>query len=177
MQNQKDNLIAKKYAEALVEIREGETVIDDLNLIRDCLHESVELSNFLANPEHSISVKKAVVLKVFKDKVQKEVLNTLLVLLDKRRIGLAPLLAANYKQVYFQRANIELTKISSATVLEDSELQEIRAQLEAGLKKKIEIHSEVDESLIAGVRIQMSNKVIDSSLKAKLKNLKALLLN
>lgn len=177
MQSQKDNLIAKKYAEALAEIREGETIIDDLNLVRDSLNDSVELTRFLANPEHSVTVKKEAVIKIFKDKVQKEVLNTLLVLLDKRRIELAPLLAANYKEIYFQRANIELTKISSAAALNDAELNEIKAQLESSLKKKIEIHTEVDESLIAGVRIQMSNKVIDSSLKAKLKNLKALLLN
>ncbi len=88
-------------------------------------------------------------------------MNTLLVLLEKRRITLAPLLADNYKQIYFQRANIELTKVSSATALKDSELEDIRSKLEASLDEKIEVHSEIDESLIAGVRIQMSNKVID----------------
>lgn len=177
MQSQKDNLIAKKYAEALAELREGETIIDDLNIVKDCFNSSKELTSFLANPQHSHKVKEELIAKIFKDKVQKEVLNTLLVLLEKRRINLAALLADNYKEIYYSRANIELAKISSASALKDQELEDIKTSLEASLKKKIEISSVIDESLIAGVRIQMTNKVIDSSLKTKLKNLKALLLN
>ncbi len=177
MQSQKDNLIAKKYAEALAELREGETVLEDLTLVKDSFNESQELTSFLANPQYSHNVKQQLIIKIFKDKVQKEVLNTLLVLLEKRRINLVPLLADSYKEIYLSRANIELANISSASPLKDNELEEIRTSLEASLKKKIEINSSVDESLIAGVKIQMANKVIDSSLKTKLKNLKALLLN
>lgn len=177
MQSQKDNLIAKKYAEALAELREGETVLEDLNLVKDTFNDSTELTRFLANPQYGHDVKQQLLSKIFKDKVQKEVLNTLLVLLEKRRIALVPFLADNYKQIYLSRANIELAEVSSATALQNHELEDIRASLEAGLKKKIEINNTVDESLIAGIKIQMANKVIDSSLKAKLKNLRALLLN
>ncbi len=176
MQNQKDNLIAQKYAEALAEVREGETVIEDLILIKDSFEKCKELTEFLNSPKYSYPEKAKVINQVFKDKIQKEVLNTLLVLLAKRRINLAPLLLENYKEIYYQKTNTDLAKISSAKVLNPTELTEIKTKLEECFNKTIEINNEVDESLIAGIKIQVANKVIDASLKAKLKQLKSLLL-
>lgn len=172
MQSSKDNLIAHKYAEALAELRQGETVIEDLEKVRDTFLESKELTSFFSNPSYQEEDKAKVLKKIFESKVQKEVLNTLLLLLEKRRINLAPLLAANYKEIFYAKENIELAEISSATKLSDTELNEIKAQLEASFKKKVELSNSVDESLIAGLKIQISDKVIDSSLKTKIKQLK-----
>lgn len=174
---QKDKLIANKYAEALAELRQGETVIEDLELVKDTFSNCPELLEFFASPQYQSKDKSQVLITVFKDKVQKEVLNTLLILLERCRIELASLLADSYKSIYYQRENIAFANISSASKLKDNELQEIKAQLEASFKTKVEISNELDESLIAGLKIQVANKVIDSSLKTKLKNLKTLLLN
>ena len=65
MQSQKDNLIAKKYAEALAQLREGQTVIDDLNLVKDCFNNSKELTSFLANPQYTHNAKAQVINKIF----------------------------------------------------------------------------------------------------------------
>lgn len=176
MQSSKDNLIAHKYAEALAELRQGETVIEDLEKVREVFLESKELVSFLNDPSYQKAEKTKVLRKIFEAKVQKEVLNTLLLLLEKRRINLAPLLAANYKEIFYAKENIELAQISSATKLSDSELNEIKTQLEASFKKKVEISTNLDESLIAGLKINIANKVIDSSLKAKIKQLKDLVL-
>lgn len=177
MQKQKNNLIAKKYAEALAELRQGETVIEDLKLVKEAFDNNPEFLEFFANPQYPTEQKTLVLSKVFKDKVQKEVLNTLMILLERRRIELAPYLLACYKEIYYKRENIEFAKLSSASKLSDKELEEIKAQLAKSFNKQVEINNEIDESLIAGMKIQVANKVIDSSLKTKLKNLKTLLVN
>ncbi|MDD9898381.1 MAG: ATP synthase F1 subunit delta [Candidatus Melainabacteria bacterium] len=177
MQSQKDQLIAKKYAEALAELREGETVIEDLEKVRQAFEESEELREFLANPAYNSDQKKEIIKTIFAKEVQKEVLSTILVLLERHRIGLATMLAENYKTIYYQRANIEFARVSSASKLETKELEEIKAQLEKTFNKKVELSNELDESLVAGIKINVANKVIDSSLRTKLKKLKSLLLN
>lgn len=177
MQSTKDRLVAKKYAEALAELRQGETVIDDLEKVRQAFEESTELREFLANPAYESTGKKKVLEEIFGKEVQKEVLSTLLVLLERRRIQLAPMLVENYKTIFYQRENIEFAKVSSASKLSSTELDEIKTQLEKTFNKKVEVSNELDESLVAGMKINVANKVIDSSLRTKLKKLKSLLLN
>ncbi|MBT6843318.1 MAG: ATP synthase F1 subunit delta [Candidatus Melainabacteria bacterium] len=177
MQNQKNKLIAMKYAEALAEIRQGETVIEDLELVKSVFEASTELLEVFASPQFQTQGKKQVLIAVFEGKVQKEVLSTLMILLERRRIELAPDLVECYKEIYYKRENIEFAKVSSTNKLETKELNEIKTQLETSFNSKVEISNELDESLIAGIKIEIANKVIDSSLKTKLKNLKSLLLN
>jgi F-type H+-transporting ATPase subunit delta len=68
-----------------------------------------------------------------------------------------------------------VAEIQSATEFSSSELNEIRAELEKAFKQDVLITSSVNSDLIAGMKINIAGKVIDNSLKTKLKKIKTLL--
>lgn len=176
MANSKEKLIAKKYAEALSQIKISAEILKDLELIKTCFESSSELLSVLVSPAIKSEIKKNIIKDAFGSKLQNESLKTLLLLLDKRRIKLAPSLLEFYKDFYYKSENIELAEVESAKELSKSEIEEIKTLLEKSLDKNIKISESRNEKLIAGMRIKVANKIIDSSLKSKLKQMKNLLL-
>lgn len=175
MANTKEKLIAKKYAGALAAVKLSSKIIEDLDLVRYCFENNDQLISALSNPAVKLESKKSILKEIFSTKVEKETLSTLLLLLDKRRIELAPSLLEFYRADFYASENVELAEVQAAKKLSDSEISEIKALLEKSFKKTIEISESNDESLVAGMKIKIANKVIDSSLKTKLKQLKSLL--
>jgi len=175
MSNLKNNLIAKKYSEALAELSLDQKTLEDIELVSEVFNSNQDLRDILNSPSINIESKKNILSKTFSGAVQDLVVRLLLILLEKRRISLVSLLAQNYKSIYYEQKNIGLAQIQSATQFSDDELNEIRLQLEKSFKQDIEISSSVNSGLIAGMKIKIAGKVIDSSLKTKLKKIKTLL--
>lgn len=175
MANSKEKLIAKKYAEALASVKLNSKIIEDLELVKACFDTSADLNSALSNPSIKVDVKRSIIKSLFSSKVEKETLSTILLLLNKRRIDLASSLLEFYKTSFYKSENIECAEIQSARKLNSQELLEIKQLLEKSFNKTIEMSESSDISLIAGLKIKIANKVIDSSLKSKLKQLKTLL--
>jgi F-type H+-transporting ATPase subunit delta len=175
MSNLKNNLIAKKYSEALAELSLDQKTLEDIELVSEVFNTNQELREILNSPSIDLASKKNILSKSFSGAVQDLVVKLLLILLEKRRVNLVGLLEQNYKAIYFEQKNIGLAQIQSATQFTDDELSEIRQQLEKSFKQDIQISSSVKPDLIAGMKINIAGKVIDSSLKTKLKKIKTLL--
>ena len=176
MANTKEKLIAKKYANALTLVKLSPKIIEDLELINSSLEQSEDLNSVLSNPSIRVEVKKNILREIFSKKIEEETLKTLLLLLDKRRIKLASSLLEFYRESFYKKENIELAEIQAPRELSASELEDIKILLEKSLKKTIKLTASTDKDLIAGSKIKIANKLIDSSLSSKLKQLKSLLL-
>jgi F-type H+-transporting ATPase subunit delta len=176
MANSKEKLISKKYADALAEVKLSTKIIEDLKLIQASLEGSEELKNSLNNPRIKLELKRKIIKEIFSNKISAETLNTILLLLKKRRINLAGSLLEFYRQRLYKQENIELAELESARKLDEDELSEIKQVLEKSFNKSIKLSETINEELLAGMRIKISNKIIDSSLKSKLKQMKSLLL-
>lgn len=171
----KDSLIAKKYAEALAEVKLSQEILEQLNMIKILVEESSELKSFLLNPSIQKEEKSKVIKTVFLNKVDQKIINTLLVLLERRRVSIITLLADSYKEIFNERNNTQEAKLSTAQDLGTDEINTIKANLEKIFNKGIEIKHSIDESLVAGLKVVVGNKVIDSSLKKKISKLKDLM--
>ena len=66
--------------------------------------------------------------------------------------------------------------VYSARPLSAAESDRIAGAVSAKLGKDVEITNRIDESLLAGTRIFINDRVYDSSLKAKVRSLKEELL-
>lgn len=177
MANSKEKLISKKYADALAEVKLSAEIIEDLKLIQESLEDSEELRNSLSNPGIKIELKRKLIKEIFSSRISSETLNMLLLLLKKRRMNLAGYLLEFYRQRFYKEENIELAELQSARKLDEEELSEIKQALEKTFNKSIKLSETTNEELLAGLRVKISNKIIDSSLKSKLKQMKSLLLN
>jgi F-type H+-transporting ATPase subunit delta len=72
------------------------------------------------------------------------------------------------------KANYEMTlpvQVISAIPLDETFKQRITKSLTERLKRKVELQSEIDESLLGGVVIRAGDRVIDGSIRGKLNRL------
>jgi F-type H+-transporting ATPase subunit delta len=70
----------------------------------------------------------------------------------------------------------ELTaEVTSAHALNDAQIADLKGTLRAAYGKEPRLSVKTDPSLIAGLIVKVGSKMIDSSLKTKLRNLKTVL--
>src|SRR3989338_3360811 len=95
---------------------------------------------------------------------------------EKRLIGLAPKIIADFIQYYNETEKIVAVKVVSALDLSETMKDEIKSRIKALTGKKVELTTETDPALIGGVKIIFADNLIDGSLKTQLENLKKQLL-
>ena len=66
--------------------------------------------------------------------------------------------------------------VTSAIALDQGDLTRIQTSLERLTGKKVQVDSEVDESLLGGVKVQMGNTVVDASVRTGLERIRDQLL-
>ncbi|KNY28511.1 F0F1 ATP synthase subunit delta [Pseudobacteroides cellulosolvens] len=173
-------LIDKRYAEALVEIADNANAIDEFQ------HELVEIIGiykdqqdfrlFLNNPEVKIDTKKETLKSIFSKDLRPEILNFLLLLLDKDRIKHLPGINDEFiKLADIKRNTLNMTIISAAELdeLQITKIKEKYGKLYSATSVKASV--EIDQSLIGGVKVKIGDKVIDGSVKGRLESIKELL--
>ncbi len=180
MSKQKETLVTKKYAEALAsqvagDRARGQKIIEDLALIKETIAASDEFKNFLLRPGIKLEEKIKIVTELFADKIDILSLNTLKLLIKKRRTSIATEIHQAYQECFFRNEGIEKAHVYSAAAMDEASLSVVKQKLEKIFHKEVLLTNEVDEELLAGSKIKLSGKVIDSSLKSKINKMKQLI--
>ncbi len=172
-----ENIIGKRYAEALSESIDDDTRINaalgDLKGLWAAFQVEPQLSRFYSQPGISLESKKVMVDDLCdRVDVEPEVRNLLIILVERRKI-------LNLKNVseYFQntadvRLNRTRASIVSAAPLTESQVQRLRNSLNNILGKEILIETSVDMSLLGGVVLRIGGLVADASVKNRLATMK-----
>lgn len=170
------SLSAKNYSKALVEmVRDNvisfEDLSKDLATVSEILETSQDLRLTLENPTVSEAVKSQIVEEVFKNEVHPQVVNFLMVLIDKNRFSEFPQIKADYEVKLDDVNKIQSVEITSAVELSDEYRERILQKLSEKLQKNIRPNWKVDENIIAGLIYRINDNVIDTSIKSKLDKL------
>ena len=95
-----------------------------------------------------------------------------MVILDRSRIDLLESIAEKYLQMVYDFAEIKIAQVSSAIPLTpDQELDLISRLRNRTGAKEIKLVTNVDASLLGGLKVQIGSNVIDLSLKGQLREL------
>ena len=95
-----------------------------------------------------------------------------MVLLDRNRIDLLEPIIEKYLQMVYDFADIKIAQVSSATPLSpEQELDLISRLRNRTGATEIKLLTNVDPSLLGGLKVQIGSNVIDLSLKGQLKEL------
>lgn len=94
--------------------------------------------------------------------------NFLRLLVKHDRLAAVPAIAALYEKMLSQSKNICLATVTSAQPLKDSELSQIQKALVKKTGKAVELSTQIDESLLAGVYIEYDGQVIDQTMKGRI---------
>ncbi|GLQ93355.1 F0F1 ATP synthase subunit delta [Dyella acidisoli] len=92
-------------------------------------------------------------------------------LAEKRRMTLLPEVGALYETYKRESESQLLVKVTSAMALEAAQTEQLKASLKRRFKREIELETQVDPSLLAGVVIDTGSEVIDGSARGRLQRL------
>ena len=171
------SLLGKRYASALLSIADEKKAID---IYRQNLKNMVyyyenvpELDIFIKNPQINKEEKKRVLCEIMGKDTDENFLNFIKVLVDKERMNAIADILENYEVLANEKQNIVLIKVTSAMLLDDEQIESIKQKYKKNFEgSKIEIKNVIDESIIGGIKLEVGDKIVDATLKTKLKSLK-----
>jgi F-type H+-transporting ATPase subunit delta len=167
--------VARRYALAVFQLADEAHAVDavgkDLHAIRDAIYEDETTKGFFLSPVIDRKEKERLLSSAFDRKAHEIALNTLLLLVRKRREALLREIVQQYDALQLQARGEDSLTITSAKQLSGDELRALVQRLEKLYGKKFSVTQTVQPNLIGGVRIMMGDRRIDGTVEGRLEEL------
>lgn len=168
----------RRYALALyntcTKAKNLEIVLEQFEEIVNEFSNNKQVQKLLKNPQITKATKKKIFKEMFKDSIEEELLNFLLVLIEKGRILYLKEKFDQLREIYFEHKNTVIAKVTSAIPLTEYEKTRLKENLEKRYEKTVIIEEKIDTSIIGVAKVLIGDEAIDGSIKAKLNEVKAL---
>lgn len=174
------SLAADRYARALFELAQEENVLDavaaDLSGLVGLIAESADLARLVKSPVFTRAQQAAAMAEILDQAGVTELTKKFVALVaENRRLFMLPQIGKAFAGLLAKYRGEISADVKSAHALNAEQLADLKATLKAAYGKDPQLTVTVDPSLIAGLVVKVGSKMVDSSLKTKLANLKTVL--
>ena len=177
MSNDKNILIAERYAQSLIDLGKNNdlsyvAIATDLAAIQLILNRSKDLYDALTNPLVNVDDKENIIDSVFVKDADKLIINFLKLLVERNRFNLIYDVIAKFNLLLDDVNNVARVEVVSAVSLNENEKNIILEKLSQKIRdKQISVKYSVDESIIAGLVFKLGDDVLDTSVSHRLEEL------
>ena len=177
MSNDKNILIAERYAQSLIDLGKNNdlsyvAIATDLAAIQLILNRSKDLYDALTNPLVNVDDKENIIDSVFVKDVDKLIINFLKLLVERNRFNLIYDVIAKFNLLLDDVNNVARVEVVSDVSLNENEKNIILEKLSQKISdKQISVKYSVDESIIAGLVFKLGDDVLDTSVSHRLEEL------
>ena len=176
----RDETVARNYAETLFELaRRNESIQeygDALGMVAGLLEDDSRFRTFVETPRIDDENKKDVIRKVFRDKAPKQVINFVLITIDKRRQTLLREISAEYLLLLDDHLGREHVEVTVARPLDDTTENVVSERLSKMLGKQAIPHIRVKPEILGGLIVRTGDMIYDRSVRRRLEDLRRRLL-
>ena len=169
--------IARPYAEALFQVAQK----GDLNAVAAQLGqlaqvaEQPQLRQFADNPKVAATQVFDLMSSVVKTPLGDVAQGFLRTLIENGRLNALPEIAAQFTKLKNAQSGVADALVESAFPIDSAALADLAATLEKRFGRKLNATVKVLPELIGGVRVVVGDEVLDTSVKARLEQMKAAL--
>jgi F-type H+-transporting ATPase subunit delta len=165
--------IARPYAEALFQAGGNDSagLVDQLGALAAVAGDA-GLRQFADNPKVDASQVNDLVLAVVGRALDSRLANLLRTVIDNGRLAALPEIAAQFKALVNARSGIADAIVYSAFPIAAEALPGVVQMLERRFDRKLAVTVEIDPGLIGGIRVVVGDEVLDTSVKARLEQMK-----
>ena len=169
-------LVGKTYGDALFDtgIERGilDSLTEEVEVVREVVKTDTDFKKFLNHPKIDKDEKIKIIQNVFKNRVSDELLGLLTIIISKDRQN-------NFDEIFDYFINrvkeykkIGIVYVTSPLKLTQVQTEQIKSKILSTTKyEELEVHYNIDESLIGGLVIRIGDRIVDSSVKTKIYNL------
>lgn len=179
--------IARPYAEALFKASTASALPGagaDLAGVAAWLDElaaiaaNAQLQQLASNPSVTAEQTFEVISSVAaKGKLPQAAKNFLRAVIDNGRVSVLPEIASQFRALKNAQRGASDATVYSAFALDDAALADLAATLEKRFGRQLNLRLELEPGLIGGVRVVVGDEVLDTSVKARLEQMKAALIS
>jgi len=171
--------LARPYAEALFKAAgaEGAALKEQLAALA-ALASDAQLRQFADNPKVASAQVAAVAVEVLSGqgvKLSPKATNLLQVVLENGRFAALPEIAAQFVALVNAQGGVSDATVESAFPMDAAQLAEVVATLERRFGRRLQASVQVRPELIGGIRVTVGDEVLDTSVKARLEQMKVAL--
>ena len=168
-----DVAAARRYAQAAFDIAKADGTLaswrTELNDVASVLADS-QLVSMLADAKLPLERRYAIIDRALD--VSPKVRNLAKLLVQKGRSYEARAVSAAFNRLADEHENIAHAVVTTAVALSAEQLGAITSQLSSQLGKDVRTTSVVDPSIIGGVVVKVGDRLVDGSVKTRLKRLR-----
>jgi F-type H+-transporting ATPase subunit delta len=176
----RDETVSRNYAETLFELAKKHDAIEEygraLGTVSDLLDSNPRFRAFLETPRIEDDERKAVVRKVFDPALPRNVVNFVLVTIDKRRQRLLRSIAREYGLLLDQHLGREHVEVTLARQADDAMKKLVAQRLTGVLGKEAIPHFRVKPEIIGGLVVRTTDTIYDGSLRRRIDGMRRRLL-
>ena len=168
--------IARPYAEALYKASAGQGagLIEQLSALA-AVAGNEQLRQFADSPKALGSQVFDVLTGAAGQRLDSKVVNLLGAVIDNGRLAALPEIARQFKALVNAQSGTSDATLFSAFAIDDGTLAEVVTALEKRFGRKLNARVVIDAELIGGIRVVVGDEVLDTSVKARLEQMKVAL--
>ena len=168
--------IARPYAEALFKASSSDLSgaaawLDQVAAIAA----NPQLKAFADNPKATVDQVLGVIAGVASSQLPAAATNFLITVLENGRFAALPEIAKQFRALANAQSGWSDALVQSAFPIGAAELAQLATTLEKRFGRKLQLTVEQDPSLIGGIRVVVGDEVLDTSVKARLEQMKVAL--
>jgi F-type H+-transporting ATPase subunit delta len=172
--------LAGVYAHSMIELAEERGQLDELHEELDglvkYLDQTPAFEEFLGSPLIEDEDRAKVIEKAFRGKASDLLVDSLLVINRKGRLGYLQAIAEAYRREFRLRRGLVEARVRTAVPLNDALRADLVAAITRFSGKRPILSESVDPSLIGGMIVEVEGRKVDTSLAARLKSLSGTLM-
>lgn len=169
--------IARPYAEAMFKAmapNDAPAVSEQVNAL-GAVAANADVRQFADNPKVTTDQVFEVMTSACKTWLGDGAKNLLRTVIENGRLAALPEIAAQFQALVNNRSGVSDAVIESAFPIDDSQFGEVVASLERRFKRKLKATVVVKPELIGGIRVVVGDEVLDTSVRARLEQMKVAL--
>ncbi len=168
--------IARPYAEALFKASSADLSgaagwLDELALIA----ENAQLLQFADNPKVSVNEVVELMTGVARTALPEAAGNFLRTVVENGRLTALPEIARQFRTLKNAQSGSSDAQVFSAFPIDGADLATLSKTLESRFGRKLNVSVELEPALIGGIRVVVGDEVLDTSVKARLEQMKVAL--
>jgi F-type H+-transporting ATPase subunit delta len=169
--------LAGRYATALFELAEADNQLDavakDLADLRAMIDESDDLKRLIRSPVISRQDQGRVMSALIEKAGMSDLVRRFVGLAaQNRRLFVLRGMINSFLAALAARRGETTAEVASAQALSDKQKQDLEAVLRQAVGNRVTIDAQVDPTLLGGMVVKVGSRMVDSSLKTKLQQLK-----
>lgn len=173
--------VASRYAKSLIELAKEKNVVDvvynDMLLFKNTAQENRALMLALSSPVVRHEKKLGILKAIFQDKVNPVSFTIFNIITRKNRESILDAIAEEFIKIYNEHKGIQKATVTTTTALTDELRKQFIDVVSKSTGKTVELEEKVDPRLIGGYVLRVNDRQVDTSLRARLNELKLQLLN